>query len=73
MPALTRCEIGSKFQGVWKKKEKSQNTQKRNSQVATMNGDKSFGIPQLCVRINTLHHIRSEMDVLEKRIVTHLR
>ncbi|MBA0647278.1 hypothetical protein Goklo_015177, partial [Gossypium klotzschianum] len=42
MPALTRCEIGSKFQG-------------------------------LCVRINTLHHIRSEMDVLEKRIVTHLR
>ncbi|MBA0764454.1 hypothetical protein Gotri_013805, partial [Gossypium trilobum] len=42
MPALTRCEIGSKFQ-------------------------------ELCVRINTLHHIRSEMDVLEKRIVTHLR
>ncbi|PPD82215.1 hypothetical protein GOBAR_DD20838 [Gossypium barbadense] len=62
MPALTRCEIGSKFQGVWKKKEKSQNSQKRNSQVATMNGDNSFGIPQLCVRINTFHRIRSEMD-----------
>nr|KJB54805.1 hypothetical protein B456_009G049700 [Gossypium raimondii] len=73
MPALTRCEIGSKFQGVWKKKEKSQNSQKRNSQVATMNGDNSFGIPQLCVRINTFHRIRSEMDVLEKRIITHLR
>ncbi|KAG4197789.1 hypothetical protein ERO13_A05G046600v2 [Gossypium hirsutum] len=73
MPALTRCEIGSKFQGVWKKKEKSQNSQKRNSQVATMNGDNSFGIPQLCVRINTFHCIRSEMDVLEKRIITHLR
>ncbi|MBA0622419.1 hypothetical protein Godav_007964, partial [Gossypium davidsonii] len=42
MPALTRCEIGSKFQG-------------------------------LCVRINTFHRIRSEMDVLEKRIITHLR
>ncbi|MBA0633027.1 hypothetical protein Godav_001682 [Gossypium davidsonii] len=42
MPALTRCEIGSKFQG-------------------------------LCVRINTLHCIQSEMDVLEKRIITHLR
>ncbi|XP_022754595.1 uncharacterized protein LOC111302943 [Durio zibethinus] len=73
MPALTRCETGSKFQGVWRKKEKSQNSQKRNSQVATMNGDNSFGIPQLCVRINTLHRIRSEMDVLEKRIITHLR
>ncbi|KAL4342403.1 hypothetical protein GQ457_08G003890 [Hibiscus cannabinus] len=73
MPALTRCEIGSKFQGVWKKKEKLQNSQKRNSQVTTMNGDNSFGVPQLCVRINTLHRIRSEMDVLEKRIITHLR
>ncbi|KAH1033267.1 hypothetical protein J1N35_045441 [Gossypium stocksii] len=73
MPALTRCEIGSKFQGVWKKKEKSQNSQNRNAQVATMNGDNSFGTPQLCVRINTLHCIRSEMDVLEKRIITHLR
>ncbi|XP_022729093.1 uncharacterized protein LOC111284603 [Durio zibethinus] len=73
LPALTRCETGSKFQGVWKKKEKSQNSQKRNSQVVTMNGDNSFGIPQLCVRINTLHHIRTEMDVLEKRIITHLR
>ncbi|KAA3490507.1 Elongation factor Ts [Gossypium australe] len=73
MPALTRCEIGSKFQGVWKKKEKSQNSQNRNSQVAAMNGDNSFGTPQLCVRINTLHCIRSEMDVLEKIIITHLR
>ncbi|KAK8319123.1 hypothetical protein V6Z12_A13G220600 [Gossypium hirsutum] len=73
MPALTRCEIGSKFQGVWKKKEKSQNSQNRNSQVATMNGDNSFGTPQPCVRINTLHRIRSEMDVLEKRIISHLR
>ncbi|XP_039028152.1 protein unc-13 homolog [Hibiscus syriacus] len=73
MPALTRCEIGSKFQGVWKKKEKLQNSKKRNSQVTTMNGDNSFGVPQLCVRINTLHRIKSEMDVLEKRIITHLR
>uniref|UniRef100_A0A6M2ELW9 MHD1 domain-containing protein n=1 Tax=Populus davidiana TaxID=266767 RepID=A0A6M2ELW9_9ROSI len=71
MPALTRCTMESKF--AWKKKEKSANSQKRNSQVATMNGDNSFGVPQLCVRINTLHRIRSELDVLEKRIITHLR
>ncbi|XP_057478362.1 LOW QUALITY PROTEIN: protein unc-13 homolog [Actinidia eriantha] len=73
MPALTRCTIGTKFQGVWKKKEKTLNTQRRNSQVATMNGDNSFGIPQLCVRINTLHQIRTELEVVEKRIITHLR
>ncbi|CAN1161901.1 Protein unc-13 homolog [Linum perenne] len=74
MPALTRCETGSKFQGVWKKKEKPINGQKRtNPQVATMNGDSSFGVPQICVRINTLHRIRSELEGLEKRIITHLR
>ncbi|XP_027354004.1 protein unc-13 homolog isoform X2 [Abrus precatorius] len=72
MPALTRCAIGSKFQGFGKKKDKSPNSQKRNSQVAT-HGDSSFGIPQLCVRINTLQWILGEFDVLEKRIITLLR
>lgn len=72
MPALTRCNIGSKFQGFGKKKEKSPNIQKRNSQVAT-NGDSSFGVPQLCSRINTLQWIRGEFEVLEKRIITLLR
>ncbi|KAL5558666.1 hypothetical protein UlMin_034877 [Ulmus minor] len=74
MPALTRCTIGSKFQGFGKKKEKSPpNPQKNNSQVATLNGDSSFGFQQICARINTLHRIRADLDVLEKRIVTHLR
>ncbi|XP_062099234.1 protein unc-13 homolog isoform X2 [Humulus lupulus] len=73
MPALTRCTIGSKFQGFGKKKEKSPNPPKRNSQVATLNGDHSYGIQQLCVRINTLQRIRSELEVLEKRVITHLR
>lgn len=73
MPALTRCTIGSKFQGFGKKKEKSQNPPKRNSQVATLNGDNSFGVPQLCVRINTLQRIRSEFELVEKRVITHLR
>ncbi|KAF7817119.1 protein unc-13-like protein [Senna tora] len=72
MPALTRCTIGSKFQGFGKKKEKSPNIQKRNSQVAT-NGDSTFGVPQLCARINTLQWIRGEFEVVEKRIITLLR
>ncbi|KAE9587055.1 hypothetical protein Lalb_Chr23g0269631 [Lupinus albus] len=72
MPALTRCTISSKFQGFGKKRDKFTNSQKRNPQVAT-NGDNSFGIPQLCVRINTLQWILGEFDVLEKRIITLLR
>lgn len=72
MPALTRCSTGSKFRGVFKKKEKSQITLKAKSQVGASNGDDSFGIPQLCVRINTLQQIRTELGVLEKRIIADL-
>lgn len=73
MPALTRCLTESKFQGVWKKKEKSQISQHRKPQVGALNGDDSFGLPQLCVRLNTLNHVRTELEALEKRTVTYLR
>ncbi|XP_022132004.1 uncharacterized protein LOC111004977 [Momordica charantia] len=73
MPALTRCTIGSKFQAFGKKKEKLPNSQRKNSQVATLNGDNSLGMSQICVRINTFHQIRGELEVMEKRIITHLR
>uniref|UniRef100_M4EZM7 MHD1 domain-containing protein n=1 Tax=Brassica campestris TaxID=3711 RepID=M4EZM7_BRACM len=74
MPALTRCTTESKFQGVWKKKEKSPPSQKKNSQVPIANGEAgSFGVTQICIRINSLHKIRSELDVVEKRVITHLR
>ncbi|KAI5320368.1 hypothetical protein L3X38_040076 [Prunus dulcis] len=72
LPALTRCSAGSKFHGVFKKKERSHISQRRKSQVGTTNGDSSFGIPQLCVRINTLQLIRMELGVFEKRIMAHL-
>lgn len=70
MPALTRCTTATTF---FKKKEKLVNSQRRSPQVATMNGENSFGIPQICVRINTFHKIRAELEVVEKRIVTLLR
>ncbi|CAL9186990.1 unnamed protein product [Musa hybrid cultivar] len=69
-PALTRCDIGSK---LWKKKEKLQNLPKRGSQVRSTNGDISFGLPQLCVRMNSLHYIWTELENLEKKIKTCLR
>ncbi|KAB2024261.1 hypothetical protein ES319_D06G075700v1 [Gossypium barbadense] len=73
MPALTRCSSRSKVSGVFKKKEKFQKAQSRKSQVGTTNGNGSFGIPQLYCRINTLQHIRTELDVLAKRTIVHLR
>ncbi|KAL4284140.1 hypothetical protein GQ457_16G002860 [Hibiscus cannabinus] len=73
MPALTRCSARSKFPGVFKKKEKFQMSQSRKSQVGTTNDNDSSGIPQLCCRINTLQHIRMELDVLVKRTIVRLR
>lgn len=72
MPCLTRCTTGSKL-GLFKKKEKSRLVQTKKPQVGSTNGDNSFGIPQLCVRINTLQHIRKNLDLLEKRTITHLK
>ena len=71
LPSLTRCSTGSKFHGVFGKKDKSHLTQKK-SQVGTTNGDNSFGIPQLCVRMNTMQLIRLELGVFGKRIIAHL-
>ncbi|KAJ8541860.1 hypothetical protein K7X08_016726 [Anisodus acutangulus] len=68
MPSLTRCSSGSKF-SVFRKKERLPKVLHGKSQ----NGDDSFSIPQLCVRINTLHCIRKELDVLEKRTISQLR
>ncbi|KAM7519420.1 hypothetical protein LguiB_018382 [Lonicera macranthoides] len=72
MPCLTRCTTGSKL-GLFKKKDKSRLAQTKKPQVGSMNGDDSLGIPQLCVRINTLQHIRKNLDLLEKRTITHLK
>ncbi|MED6184735.1 hypothetical protein PIB30_050408 [Stylosanthes scabra] len=71
LPPLTRCSTGSKFHGVFRKKEKSQSAQRRKAQVgATI--DNSYDIPHLCVRINTMQRIRLELVVLEKRILANL-
>ncbi|KAJ6823985.1 uncharacterized protein M6B38_130005 [Iris pallida] len=70
LPALTRCEISS---SLFKKKDRSQNSQKRRPQVATMNKENSNSLPQLCVRMNSLYHIRAELENLEKKIRTCLR
>ncbi|GAB4839037.1 hypothetical protein Ancab_028566 [Ancistrocladus abbreviatus] len=70
IPALTRCSTGSRF---FKRKEKSQMSPRRQSQVGSSNVDEPFGIPQLCVRINTIQRIRSGIDYLEKKLITYMK
>lgn len=36
-------------------------------------GYDSYGIPQLCVRVNTYQYTRKELEVLEKKVITQLR
>lgn len=69
LPALTRCTIDAK---LWKKKEKPQNPQRR-SQVGTVNGDDSLSLPRLCVRMNTLQHVRTELENIGRKVITCLR
>ncbi|KAL6655718.1 hypothetical protein ACP70R_006544 [Stipagrostis hirtigluma subsp. patula] len=71
LPPLTRCEVGSKL--LFKKKEKPQNLQVRTSQNGVTNGNDPLGLPQLCVRLNTLQYIRGELENVEKKIKTCLR
>ncbi|CAN6441196.1 unnamed protein product [Victoria cruziana] len=72
LPELTRCTTGSKL-GNLKRKEKLPMFQRSRSQVDIMKGDESFGLSHLCIRMNTLHQICTELEVLERRIISHLR
>uniref|UniRef100_A0A1J3JYC9 DUF810 domain-containing protein n=1 Tax=Noccaea caerulescens TaxID=107243 RepID=A0A1J3JYC9_NOCCA len=61
LPALTRCTVGSRLHGVFKKKEKPMAaSQRRKTQLGTSND--SAEILQFCCRINTLQYIRTEME-----------
>lgn len=72
LPHLTRCDVGSK---LFKKKEKPHVLMKRGSQVgsSTGNGACASDLPKLCVQINTLHYIRTEVENLKKKMRKFLR
>lgn len=70
LPALTRVEISSK---LWKKKVKSQNPQRRTPQERSSNAENSSTLAQSCVRLNTLHHIQTESQNLEKKTASFLK
>ncbi|PNT68017.1 hypothetical protein BRADI_3g34737v3 [Brachypodium distachyon] len=70
LPHLTRCDVGSK---LFKKKEKPHVLMKRGSQVGSSTGNSASDLPELCVRINTLHYIQTELENLKKKAKTCLR
>ncbi|KAG8047209.1 hypothetical protein GUJ93_ZPchr0008g12809 [Zizania palustris] len=70
LPHLTRCDVGSK---LFKKKEKPPVLMKRGSQVGSTNTNGVSDIPGICVRINTLYYVQTELDNLEKKIKTYLQ
>ncbi|KAJ0971438.1 hypothetical protein J5N97_019397 [Dioscorea zingiberensis] len=69
-PTLTRCHTGSK---LWKKKEQEQNVPTRKSQSGSINRSSPVGFPQLCVRMNTMNHIRTKLGNFENKIIMCLR
>ncbi|KAJ9548850.1 hypothetical protein OSB04_021393 [Centaurea solstitialis] len=73
LPPLTRCRGGSKLNGVFKKKDRSNISQRRTSMQNTTASNDSYSITQLCVRVNSFHYIRKDLEVLEKRTITHLK
>lgn len=72
LPPLTRCKGTSKLNGVFKRRDRSQ-SQQRKSELSTIDDNDFYSITQLCVRLNTFHYIRKDLEVLEKRTITHLK
>lgn len=71
LPALTRCSVGSRLHGVFKKKEKPMAaSNRRKSQLGT--GNDSAEILQFCCRINTLHYIRTELESSGRKTLNRL-
>jgi hypothetical protein len=60
---------------LFKKKEKPHVLMKRGSQVgsSTGNGACASDLPKLCVQINTLHYIQTEVENLKKKARKYLR
>ncbi|KAG7636764.1 Munc13 homology 1 [Arabidopsis thaliana x Arabidopsis arenosa] len=71
LPALTRCTVGSRLHGVFKKKEKPMvASHRRKSQLGT--GNDSAEILQFCCRINTLQYIRTEIESSGRKTLNRL-
>lgn len=65
LPHLTRCDVGSK---LFKKNEKPQFLMKRGSQVGSTTGNEASSLHGLCLRINTIYYIQTELENLHMKM-----
>ncbi|VVA99782.1 unnamed protein product [Arabis nemorensis] len=72
LPALTRCMVGSRLHGVFKRKEKPMvaSHRRKSSQLGASND--SAEILQFCCRINTLQYIRTEIESSGRKTLNRL-
>ncbi|KFK40373.1 hypothetical protein AALP_AA3G365200 [Arabis alpina] len=72
LPALTRCTVGSRLHGVFKKKDKPMvaSHRRKSSQLGASND--SAEILQFCCRINTLQYIRTEIESSGRKTLNRL-
>ncbi|KAG0560384.1 hypothetical protein M758_10G172500 [Ceratodon purpureus] len=69
MPPLTRCKVHKSWLGSSKSKAKVEvQRNQQNRKTLPSSGDLTYSLPYMCVRINTLEHINSQLQFLEKRI-----
>lgn len=67
MPPLTRCKTNKSWLGSHKSKGKVEVQRNHQRKVTGIEGD-AFSLPYLCVRINTLDHINTQLEFLEKKV-----
>jgi hypothetical protein len=67
IPPLTRCKTKKSWFGKGKGEPRSGN-KSRSTQRKMPASNEAYNLPHLCVRINTLHYILSELDLVEKKI-----
>lgn len=68
MPPLTRCKVQKSWRGSKSKAKVEVQRNQQNRRSLTSSGDLTFSLPYMCVRINTLEHINSQLQFLDKRI-----
>jgi hypothetical protein len=69
MPPLTRCKVQKSWRGSSKSKAKVEvQRNQQNRRTLSSSGYLTYSLPYVCVRINTLEHINSQLQFLEKRI-----
>lgn len=67
MPPLTRCKVNKSWLGSHKSKGKS-GVQRNPRKSSLSTGGDAYSLPYKCVRINTLEHINTQLQSLEKKV-----